>query len=445
MKKITTYALLLFVFIMVAGFIVVKNKKKQEGFMPLKERTASLATGNEYATTKKKADALLALIKKNPGDTKAKLELASLYIQEGRITGDHVYYDVAAMQLANDVLKTDSNNFEALVFKGTLYLSQHHFADGLAIAQHVQRVNPYNSFVYGMLVDANVELGNYDEAVKNSDRMVSIRPDIRSYSRISYLREIYGDYAGAIDAMKLAVSAGYPGDEGTAWTRVHLAQLYENTGDILNAKMHYTIALQERPDYAYAYAGLARIARAEKNYPLAINYELKADSLVVDYAFKDELTDLYLLSGDKDKSQEMAEKVVAQLSKDAQKGVQDASIGHYSDRELAYAYLKVNDADKALEHALMEYNRRPDNIDVNETLAWVYYQKGNYADAHKYINVALKTNSKNPTLLCHAGLIYLKSGDIARGKELINTALQSNPNINVQLKNEAQKATQAVS
>ena len=184
MKKITTYVLLVAAFVLAVGFIVAKNNKKQEGFLPLKARTGTLSQSKEYSLTKSKADALFAQIKKNPADTKSKLGLAALYIQEGRITSDHVYYDVAAMQLANDVLKTDSNNFEALVFKGTLYLSQHHFADGLAIAQHVQRVNPYNAFVYGMLVDANVELGNYDEAVKNSDKMVSVRPDIRSYSRI---------------------------------------------------------------------------------------------------------------------------------------------------------------------------------------------------------------------------------------------------------------------
>ena len=444
MKKGITYALLLFAFAATAGFIVLKNKTKEETIPTLKERTGILANSDEYRATCKKAYELLALIKKNPADTKSKLALASLYIQEARVTGDHVYYDAAAMQLANDVLKTDSVNFEAMVFKGTIYLSQHHFADGLKIAQRIQQLNPYNAFVYGMLVDANVEMGNYDEAVKNSDKMVSVRPDIRSYSRISYLREIYGDYPGAIEAMKLAVSAGYPGEESTEWARVHLAQLYENTGDPQNAKMQYAIALQERPNYAYAYAGLGRISRANKNYPEAIQYFVKADSMVVDFSFKDELTDLYLLSGDKQKSEASAQQVIDLLSKDAQSGIKNDKIGHYADRELAYAYLKVNDNDKALDHALMEYNRRPDNIDVNETLAWVYFKKNDFVNAQKYISVALKTNSKNPTLLCRAGLIFAKSGDATKGKELIKTALQSTPDMNEELKAEPQKVLSAV-
>ncbi len=444
MKRTLTYALLIVVFISAVGFIIIKNNNKEEGFLPFKARTGSLASSDEYNITKKKADALFALIKKNSADPKSKLALAALYINEGRVTGDHVYYDVAAMQLANDVLKKDSTNFEALIFKGTLYLSQHHFADGLKIAQKVQQLNPYNAFVYGMLVDANVELGNYDEAVKNSDKMVSIRPDIRSYSRISYLREIYGDYPGAIEAMKMAVAAGYPGEEGTEWARVHLGQLYESTGDLLNAKMHYTIALQERPGYAYAYAGLGRIVMADKNYAQAIQYYKTADSLVVDYSFKDELTDLYLLNGENNKSSETANLVVAQLSKDAQNGIKNDNIGHYADRELAYAYLKINDIDKALDHAQIEYNRRPDNIDVNETLAWVYYKKNDFVNAQKYITVALKTNSKNPVLLCRAGLIFAKSGNTAKAKELIQTALQNNPNINIELKAEAKKIIQSV-
>ncbi|MDB5282669.1 MAG: tetratricopeptide repeat protein [Bacteroidota bacterium] len=443
MKKGLTYAALLFAFAAIAGFIVLKNKTKEETVCTLKERTGILANSDEYRATRKKADELLALIKKNPQDIKSKLTLASLYIQEARVTGDHVYYDVAAMQLANDVLKTDSLNFEAMVFKGTIYLSQHHFADGLKISQRIQQLNPYNAFVYGMLVDANVEMGNYDEAVKNSDKMVSVRPDIRSYSRISYLREIYGDYPGAIDAMKMAVSAGYPGEEGTEWTRVHLGQLYENTGDMQNAKMQYSLALQERPDYAYAYAGLGRISRADKNYTEAIKYFVKADGLVVDYSFKDELTDLYALNGQLDKSEESSKQVVQLLSKDAQSGIKNENIGHYADRELAYAYLKTNDIDKALDHALMEYNRRPDNIDVNETLAWVYFKKGDFVNAQKYISVALKTNSKNPTLLCRAGLIYAKNGNTVKAQELIKSALQSTQDINESLKAEAQKIISA--
>jgi tetratricopeptide (TPR) repeat protein len=444
MKKNYIYTILLVFFAVAIGAVILKYKNKQPTHYTLLDRKSHAAESKEWNTTKNYAASLMQALQKNPDDKKSSLALAALFIQEARVTGNYVYYDKAAMKYVNDVLKNDSSNFDALTFKSLIYLSQHHFADGLSIAEKAQQINPYNAFIYGLMVDGNVEMGNYDSAVSCSDKMVSIRPDLKSYSRISYLREIYGDYPGAIQAMKMAVDAGAPGDEATEWTRVQLGHLYENTGDLKNAEMHYSIALDERPDYAYAYAGFARIAMASKDYAKAIAYFQKADSLVGDNAFKEELVDVYRLSGQKEKADAVANNVIDKMNKDAQSGQNDENIGHYADRELAYAYLKINEYGKALEHAMLEYNRRPDNIDVNETVAWVYYCKGDYAKALPYLKVALKTNSKSPTLLCHAGLIFAKAGDKAAAKSNLLSALQSNPNISESLKTESANTLKAL-
>jgi tetratricopeptide (TPR) repeat protein len=410
MKKKYIYTTLLAFIVLCLCAIFLKYQHNEPASYELLDRKGVIGDNREWRLTRTYASSLLQSLKKNPSDTKSSLALVAIFIQEARVTGNYVYYDKAAMKYVNDVLKADSTNFDALTFKALIYLSQHHFADGLAIAKKAREINPYNAFIYGMVVDGNVEMGNYDSAVANSDKMVSIRPDLRSYSRISYLREIYGDYPGAIEAMKMALAAGAPGDEGTEWTRIQLGHLYENTGDLMSAKMHYTIALNERPGYAYALAGLARIAIASKDYATAISYYQKADAAVTDYTVKEELVEAYKLAGQKAAADAIANAVIENMTKDAQQGQNDENIGHYADRELAYAYLKTNNYDKALEHALLEYNRRPENIDVNETVAWVYYCKGEYAKALPFIKVALKTNSKNPTLLYRAGLIFEKTG-----------------------------------
>ena len=213
MNKKIIYPLALLLFAAAALFIVVKSNKRQSIVYELKERKGISDKNSEYIMTRASADRLKLAIAENPDDKKSMLGLASLYIQELRITGDHMYYDMAALQQINNVLSIDPENFEALTYKTLVYLSQHHFAEGLELAEKAHSINPYNAFIYGLLVDGNVEMGNYKKAVENSDSMVSIRPDIRSYSRISYLREIHGDYPGAIEAMKLAVGAGMPGDE----------------------------------------------------------------------------------------------------------------------------------------------------------------------------------------------------------------------------------------
>jgi tetratricopeptide (TPR) repeat protein len=216
-----------------------------------------------------------------------------------------------------------------------------------------------------------------------------------------------------------------------------LGHLYENSGDLRSAEMHYRIALEERPDYPYALAGLARISTAKKDYGTSINYLLKATSLVNDYSFKEDLADAYRLNGEAGKSDALAKSVVEEMNKDSKSGLTNDNLGHYADRELAYAYLKINEPGKALEHALTEYERRPKNIDVNETVAWVLYNENKPTEAIPYLKEALKTNNKNPTLLCRAGLIFAKAGEKEKGKILLEDGLKNNPNITEDLRSES--------
>ncbi len=443
MKKKNIYLLSIIIFcVAVVGIVLKYNYKKTQDenkVYTLLERKGALANSEEWKQAKHSSDSLLALIKDNPTDSKSQLRLAALYIQEARVTGNYAYYDVAAMKYINDVLNLDSLEFTGLVFKSLIYMSQHHFADGLAVAHKAQQVNPYNAYVYGLLVDGNVEMGNYDTAVSYADKMVSVRPDLTSYSRVSYLREIFGDYAGSIKAMQMAVDAGGAGDEHTEWSRYQLANLYQKTGNYNEADTLYQLSLTVRPDYAYALAGLAQIAVAQKDYTKAINLYNKADSVVDDYSIKEELVDAYQQSGQQQKADALSKQVIDELNTNAQAAVANQNLGHYADKELAYAYLKIKDNDKALEHAMLEYNRRPNNIDVNETVAWVYYCRGDYAKAVPYINVAMRTHSKNPVLLSRAALIYYKSGNQQLAKTTISQTSLQNPYIDQPLRLEAQK------
>ena len=448
MKKSSIYIICIVIFISTIAFILYKyysdQSKENSTVYGLLERTGPSSRTEEWKQTRLKAAGYLKKLADNPSDKKSELALATLFIQEARITGNYSYYDMAALKNVNNVLAQDSLNFEALSLKSLLYLSQHHFADGLAIAEKAKNINPYNSFVYGMLVDGNVEMGNYDSAVANAQRMVDIRPDMRSYARISYLREIHGDYPGAIVAMKAAVDAGPPGEEGTEWTRIQLGHLYENTGDLRNSEMDYDIALEDRPNYPYALAGLGRIATSQKNYSKAISYYEQADTMVNDFAIKEALADTYLLAGQKAKSDELMKEVIDEMNQQAQSGNNNANIGHYVDKELAYAYLKTGDYDKALDHALLEYNRRPNNIDVNEAVAWVYYCKGDYQKALPYIKTALRTNTKNPTTLCRAGLIFAKNGEKPIAKTDLQMGLSGNPNIEEGLRSQSMTTLQTL-
>ncbi len=436
-RKILYTALIIFTIVFFV--IILLFSKKETISFGYVEPKGPYAKSQEWLNTKKELDGLLAVLKTKPNDPKTLLKLTAAYINESRVTGNHGYYDRVALNIADQVLKDNPENFEALSYKATVLLSQHHFSEALVVTQKASKINPSNANIFGLSCDAYVELGNYDEAVKMADKMISLRPDLRSYSRVSYLREIYGDLPGAIYAMKLAITSGYPGMEQTEWARMILGHLYESIGSLDSAEYTYHTALNERPEYAFAYAGLGRIEKAKGNYKGAIAYYEKADKLINEYSFSDELTDLYLLNHEQDKSEKSAKLVIEMLGP----GTGDESVqghGHYADKELAYAYIKAGDLDKALEHAQTEFDRRPLNIDVCEAMAWVRYKRGEFSEANKMITVSLKTGSKNPVLLCRAGLIKMKSGDKINGERLIKQSLEMNPFLEINLKKEAQAA-----
>ena len=102
-------------------------------------------------------------------------------------------------------------------------------------ASGARALAPYHAAAYGVIGDAQVELGRYDEAVETVQAMVDLRPDLSSYSRVSYLRELMGDREGALVAMEQAVTAGSGYAENVAWVRVQLGNLRFDGGDFTEA------------------------------------------------------------------------------------------------------------------------------------------------------------------------------------------------------------------
>ena len=363
------------------------------------ERKGALATATEWTKTKEKVAELKAKIAKKPEDTKLRLQAATIFITEQRITGEHHFYYAAIEKILNGVLSLDSNNFEAKVYKASLRMSQHQFADAKKIAEEARALNPNNAFVYGILVDANVELGNYAEAVQVSDKMQALKPSLEAYSRASYLREIYGDYNGAIEAMKLAVKAGLPGSEPQCWSRNILGDLFYNVGNYKEAQAAYEENLILRPSYAPSMAGLAKIETQKKNYSKALALLDSANNIMQQNAFVEQKADVYAAMGDTAKAAAEYKEVQKLLILDA------ATPGHSVSLELTKSFIKTNQWDSAHKYAMMEYNIRPKNIDVNNELAWIAYNQKDMAKAKEYLKTAMSTGSKNPELLKRATAI----------------------------------------
>src|SRR5262245_41275638 len=155
-------------------------------------------------------------------------------------------------------------------------MSRRQFAQARDVAVRVAEINVSSAAARGILADAYVQLRDYDSAVRVLDHMVSVKPNLSSYSRISYMRELKGDTKGAIKAMQMAIQAGAPNGENTAWCIVQLGNLYLNTAHLSEAESAYHAALRRFPDYIHAYAALAKVAAARKDFDDAVEYYNKA-------------------------------------------------------------------------------------------------------------------------------------------------------------------------
>ncbi|MCB0556673.1 MAG: hypothetical protein KDD02_24215 [Phaeodactylibacter sp.] len=366
-----------------------------QDFPKLLDRHESIQQGKEWEHVQNLFGEYRQKLIKDPQDNATRLSLAELFINEARVTGEHGYYYPAALEALNGIRAKPEEkdlHFRALSAKAGVQLSLHDFSSALETATEAVSINPYNAQIYGALVDANVELGHYDEAVAMADKMVAIRPDLRSYARVSYLREIYGDVEGSIEAMKLAVSAGYPGYEQTAWARLTLGRLYEHYRSLEEAEQQFQMVLAERPDYPFAIAALGDIALQRKDYAKAERLLKKAATIIPEFSFYESLARLYKTQGRNQEFQATMDELLQMFREDTESG---------HDMNLEYAKLYSNlldDPEKALEYAQKEYNRRPDNIDVNRVMASIYFKRGETELATRRLEVATRTHARYPEL-----------------------------------------------
>jgi tetratricopeptide (TPR) repeat protein len=363
-------------------------------------------------------------IKANPKDFESKLSLAELFMMEARISGEHGHYYPAALQVINDVLSQELKDpimYRALLDKSSVLLSLHQFAEAKEIGEKALQYNSYSADIYGVLVDANVEMGDYDKAIAYADKMVSIRPDLRSYSRVSYLREIHGMVDESIVALKMAVAAGYPGMEQTDWARLTLGHLYERYGSLDSAMMQYATALAERPNYPFAIAAMAKTYAAMGKPFKADSLNEVARNLIPEVSFFVDKATWEKSSGNTSVANNFNREILEMMA-------DDEKAGHKMGLELAKVYFNlIDDTDKALSYALTEYKTRPDNIDVNKILAEIYYAKGDQKKTKEHLQKALVTGSKDPELKCLEGLMMAKSSEVEAGAKLIKSVFVETP------------------
>jgi len=378
-----------------------------------------------------------AQIKQIPDDYKAYVDLGFAFQQKARETNDPNFY-IQAQDALSRALALKPQYYDALSGMGQLSLSRHEFTTALDWGFQAQRLQPSSPFAYGVIGDAQIELGRYDAAVQTFQKMVDIRPDLSSYSRVSYARELYGDIPGAIQAMQQAIAAGGPSEENTAWCRVQLGNLYFNSNQLDKAEQAYNDALAGYPNYLHAQAGLAMVRWAQGRNDEAVKLFQQSVATVPLPQYLTSLGDLYNSMGDSADAKKQLD-LVLYIYQVFQAG------GVNVDMEKA-AYLadhanSAGDIQEAVTLAERAASVRQD-VHTMDALGWVYYKAGRYKDALQAEQKAVRLNTQNALFYFHLGKIQDKLGDHTDARSNVQKALDINPNFSIQYSKQAREFVQ---
>lgn len=369
-------------------------------------------------------------LQKSPQDVKSYIGLASAYLQKIRETADVSLY-VEIEDLMDQAAKIDPQEPKIFGIRSSVAAGKHDFSKALEFAQTAHDLSPNEAAYFGMMGDAQLELGQYDQAKESFQHMVDIRPDFSSYSRISYFRELNGDTKGAKQAMKQAITAGSSFAENIAWAYVELGKLVLHT-DVPAAKKDFEHALALYPDFPPALEGLGRVAVAQGDLNGAILQFQQAFQTLPLAQYAIDLGNAYVLNNQADLAQSQFTLAQAAFDTSAQGGVhvelEEALF--FSDHDLKM--------DAAVQLAEEGYQERP-SVFGADVLAWTYFKANRLADAQKLLPEALRLGEYDALTLFHAAKISLAAGDTEQAKQYLILVQHINPNFSVQYDQDAKK------
>jgi tetratricopeptide (TPR) repeat protein len=252
--------------------------------------------------------------------------------------------------------------------------------------------------------------------------MVDLKPDLASYARVSYARDLQGQPEAAADAMRLALSAaGSPEDR--AFAASQLGDLAFSAGDLDGAEASYEQAAAAAPEYEPPHAGLARVAwaRGDLDGAIAQFADIVARYPSPEYVIA--LGDLESVAG-RDRA------AAAQYATVRVEERLFAAAGVDVDLELALFDADHGNPTRAVEEATAEWNKRH-SIHVADALGWALFKAGRADEATVYVDFARKLGTRNALFAFHAGMIERATGDADAARRDLRAALEINPHFSI--------------
>ncbi len=355
-------------------------------------------------------------LRKVPGDWTAWAALGEAYLEQSRVTADPAYYPKAEGALRRSLEVRPDGNAAALAGLGALANARHDFAAARSLAERALAVNAWSDTAYGVLADAETQLGHPDAATAAVQRMLDLRPGLASYTRGSYDLEQRGRRTEAIALMRQALdSATEPAD--LAFCHQHLGALAWAAGDLATASRHVSLGLAADAGTTGLWQLKAKLDAAAGDLTAAL---ADLDKVVARTPTVDALLDQarLLRAAGKDPAPALDLARAAHALFTANGGVDDLGA--------AALALAAGDAATAARLALAEWDRRQFG-EVADMAAWTLLAAGDPAAALPFARHANALGQVDATLAYHYGMVAHALGDKDTALVQLRLALALNP------------------
>ncbi|GGA79321.1 hypothetical protein GCM10011507_33210 [Edaphobacter acidisoli] len=320
------------------------------------------------------------------------------YVWQGIAEANQKYYDRAEADF-NQALKLNPKDWEATAQLGQLRLIQHKLPEAQKLLEQSLADNPNNARALGLIVTAmSAQKQPIKDIIARVQQQITKAPNnAEMYSMLANLQLASGDAAGSLSSAQKALQLN-PNDSGAtmAYSRAEIAQ--GNTAQAVEKWKQWT---QSHPGDARGFTILGSLQEAQGDRNGAIASYKSAIGIQPDQA--------------------MANNNLANLM---------IETGQNLDVALSYA--------QAARRAL------PTSPNTADTLAWVYYQKGNYESARDLLEDATKNEPNDATIHYHLGMTYAKLSRSSDATAELKKAESLAPQ-NSQTAKDAQKALGSIS
>ena len=326
-------------------------------------------------------------------------QLAALYMQRGRESGDESNYRTAEEFARRSVKERENRNGPSFVTLAAALVAQHNFVEAAGVADKLVELYPDVPQYRSMRGEIEMELGKYDDARRDFANLWPSRTHLSIAPRLARYLEVTGHPDDARNLLRAALhEAELRRDlprEQLAWFHLRVGDMDLRYGRPRSARIQFDSGLVANPRDYRLLAAMSRLEFQQGDARKSIEYGEQAMDIKLDPATLGIIGDAYAATGD------------TANAEDYFKTMEVAVAGQPGAYHRAWSLF------------LLDHNRRVGEVLANVTkeletrrdiygydlYALALFKSGQRSKAREAIAKALSTGSQDPLILGHARMI----------------------------------------